>query len=90
MNGKGFTLLETVAALLILAITFGFLTTVLSSAVKNLGYRKNQWEDFKHLDNHYKCDNLTTLSVKTARISKYGFALRIYTYGGQTFYEVLP
>jgi len=86
---KGFTLLETVAAILIISLSFGFLLFVLTDAVRNLAKTKTLWGEFKRLDYLYKSGNFTNLSTREVRIEKYGVTLRVISYGNLTFYEVV-
>ena len=83
---KGFTLLETVAAILIISISFGFLVFLLTQTVKNLAYTSTRWENFKKLDYAYKDGNFANLSTRAVRFK--GYTLRVFTYGNETIYEL--
>ncbi len=88
VRNRGFTLLETVAAVVIVGVAFGFLVGLLTSLIKNYGYTERLWDNFKKLDYGYKSGTLYGIKGRTA---KWGdLKVIVYTYGGITYYEVLP
>lgn len=87
---KGFTLLETVAALIIISVSFGFLLYLMSSLYKNYTYTVQRWKDFNKLDYGYKSGKMFGIKGYSTRWPEYGVSVLVFTYGNITYYEILP
>jgi len=83
---KGFTLIEVLIALSIIAVSFTFLLEMLSTSASSYGESENRFKDFLTLDRKLKEGNHEGLTVERKRVPDFPrISEVVYHYKGLFF-----